>query len=208
MRRHWCVLILLLLLTGCDRDHRKASARNGPGGNSTAGPRPSLVERKRDFKTLLIRRTRDDDPPPEPPADLLRVVHYDSAVGPLPAYLSVTPKDGKRRPAIIWIHGGQCNSLGPVWEWRSRGNDQSGLAFQEAGIVMMYPALRGGSGGPGVQEGFLGEVDDVIAARDFLAKQDSVDPNRIYLGGLSTGGTMALLVAESTDKFRAIFCFG
>src|SRR5207247_2351206 len=31
---------------------------------------------------------------------------------------------------------------------------------------------------------------------------------RIFLGGHSTGGTLALLVAESSDRFRAVFSFG
>src|SRR5581483_4635469 len=35
-----------------------------------------------------------------------------------------------------------------------------------------------------------------------------VDPKRIYLGGHSTGGTLALLVAESSDQFRAIYSLG
>ena len=48
----------------------------------------------------------------------------------------------------------------------------------------------------------------MLAAADFLAKQPYVDPARIYLGGHSTGGTLALLVAESTDRFRAVFSFG
>src|SRR5581483_10028250 len=52
------------------------------------------------------------------------------------------------------------------------------------------------------------EVDDVLAAADFLAKQPSVDPGRVYLGGHSTGGTLALLTAESSDRFRAVFSFG
>ena len=41
---------------------------------------------------------------------------------------------------------------------------------------MMFPSLRGGNDNPGAKEGFLGEVDDVIAAADFLAKQPYVDP--------------------------------
>jgi acetyl esterase/lipase len=51
-------------------------------------------------------------------------------------------------------------------------------------------------------------VDDVISAREFVASQPYVDPARIYLGGHSTGGTMAMLVAASSDKFRAVFAFG
>jgi acetyl esterase/lipase len=73
---------------------------------------------------------------------------------------------------------------------------------------MMFPSLRGGNDNPGYQEGFFGEVDDVIAAAEFLAKQPHVDPKRIYLGGHSTGGTLVLLVAASTDRFRAVFSFG
>jgi len=72
----------------------------------------------------------------------------------------------------------------------------------------MYPSLRGGNDNPGFKESFLGEVDDVLAAADFLASQPGIDPNRIYLGGHSTGGTLALLTAESTNKFRAVFSLG
>ena len=73
---------------------------------------------------------------------------------------------------------------------------------------MMFPSLRGGNDNPGQKEGFLGEVDDVLAAADYLAKQNYVDPARIYLGGHSTGGTLVLLVAECSDRFRAVFSFG
>jgi acetyl esterase/lipase len=59
-----------------------------------------------------------------------------------------------------------------------------------------------------MKEGFLGEVDDVLAAAEFLAQQKYVDPGRIYLGGHSTGGTLVLLVAEYSDRFRAVFSFG
>ena len=73
---------------------------------------------------------------------------------------------------------------------------------------MMFPSLRGGNDNPGVREGFFGEVDDVLAAADFLGKQAFVDPQRIYLGGHSTGGTLVLLVAECSGRFRAVFSFG
>jgi dienelactone hydrolase len=73
---------------------------------------------------------------------------------------------------------------------------------------MMFPSLRGGNDNPGRREGFLGEVDDVLAAREYLAAQPYVDLSRIYLGGHSTGGTLAMLVAETTDRFRAVFAFG
>jgi len=108
----------------------------------------------------------------------------------------------------VWIRGGDCNSIGDVWTPQLPNNDQTAVEFRRAGIVTMFASLRGGNENPGVYEGFYGEVDDVIAAADFLAKQPFVDPQRIYLGGHGTGGTLVLLTAEYTDRFRATFSFG
>ncbi|MBC7784854.1 MAG: prolyl oligopeptidase family serine peptidase [Burkholderiales bacterium] len=118
------------------------------------------------------------------------------------------PRDGKKHPAIIWITGGDCNSIGDVWSEASKDNDQTASAYRDAGIVMMFPSLRGGNMNPGFQEGFYGEVDDIVAAADHLAAQPYIDPSRIYLGGHSTGGTMVLLVAEVSTRFRAVISLG
>jgi acetyl esterase/lipase len=169
----------------------------------------SLAEARKGFTTKLLVKRSGDEPVPLPPKALFNLVSYDSPAGTMAAYLSPAPGDGQRHPAIIWIFGGFGNGIGETaWDPAERKNDQSARAFREAGVIMMYPSMRGGNQNPGNQEAFYGEVDDVIAARDFLAKQDCVDPMRIYLAGHSTGGTMALLVAESTPQFRAVFAFG
>src|SRR6266571_5866158 len=176
---------------------------------SRANGTNSLRDARRDFATQLVRKQKIDEPVPDPPPRFFRVVKYDSPVGKLAAYLSPSPQEGKKHPALIWLFGGFSNSIGETaWEQGPPENDQSASAFREAGIVMMYPSLRGGNNNPGFIEGFYGEVDDVLGASDYLAKLDYVDPKRIYLGGHSTGGTLALLVAESTDRFRAVFSFG
>lgn len=167
-----------------------------------------LADARQGFKSRLLRRESAQQPVPEPPAEIFRTVRYSSPAGHLAAYLSPNPGDGRRHPAIIWITGGDANTIGDVWSPAPASNDQSAAAYRKAGIVMMFPSLRGGNNNPGVREGFFGEVDDVIAAADFLAQQDYVDPARIYLGGHSTGGTLALLVAEASDRFRAVFSFG
>ena len=203
--------LALFLFVGCKP---KDEAATQPGGgpprvdlpNPTAGG-TTLPEARKGFVTKH-KMYKTNERVDEPPAKIFRTVKYDSAVGKLAAYLTPNPGDGKKHPAIIWITGGDCNTIGDVWSPRSRSDDQSARQYREAGIVMMFPSLRGGNENPGFQEGFFGEVDDVIAAADFIAKQDYVDPNRIYLGGHSTGGTLVLLVAESTDKFRAVFSFG
>jgi hypothetical protein len=169
----------------------------------------SLIEARRGFETRLTRRATARQAVPEPPAELFRTDRYDAPVGRLAAYLTPDPRDGKRRPAIIWITGGDCNTIDQgCWKEGPPSNDQSAAAYRKAGIVMMFPSLRGGNDNPGVKESFLGEVDDVLAAAKYLGKQEFVDPGRIYLGGHSTGGTLALLAAECSDRFRAVFSFG
>jgi Fe-S cluster assembly iron-binding protein IscA len=172
-------------------------------------PTMTLSEARKGFRTRLTRQESDKDPVDEPPPELFRTVRYESPAGKLAAYLSPPPRDGKKRAAIIWIFGGFSNGIGAgAWHEANPANDQSAGAFRKAGIIMMYPSLRGGTGSPGFREGFFGEVDDVLAAADFLAKQPFVDPQRIYLGGHSTGGTLVLLVAACSDRFRAVFSLG
>jgi len=168
----------------------------------------TLTEARKGFVSQLLPADIDPEPLPEPPAGVFQKVAFDSPVGKLGAYVTPDPKNGEKNPAIIWITGGDCNSIGDVWEDRPATNDQSAAAYRQAGIVMMFPSLRGGNDNPGKRESFLGEVDDVIAAADYLAKRPYVDPQRIYLGGHSTGGTLVLLVAESTARFRSVFSFG
>jgi predicted Zn finger-like uncharacterized protein len=208
------VVLVLMLSSG----RRNMPGGAGPAGNPMGGgifaPNDAdkgrtLAEARKGFTTRLIRKERLGQPVPEPPPNLFRKVQFDAALGKLTACLTPDPKDNKKRPAIIWLTGGDCNSIDDsVWQNAPANNDQTASAFRQAGIVMMFPTLRGGNDNPGVREGFFGEVDDVIAAADYLAKVNYVDPQRIYLGGHSTGGTLVLLTAECSARFRAVFSFG
>jgi Fe-S cluster assembly iron-binding protein IscA/alpha/beta superfamily hydrolase len=185
---------------------------HSPGyGQATPDRNLTLADARKDFKTTLRLQPNKavKTPVAKPPAELFEVVKYDAPLGKNTAYLSPDPKDGKKHPAIVWITGGDCNSI-DAGCWRDGGaaNDQSASAYRKAGIVMMFPALRGGNDNPGAKEGFLGEIDDVLAAAAFLKKQSFVDPDRVYLGGHSTGGTLVLLTSECSDAFRAVFSFG
>jgi dienelactone hydrolase len=196
----------LLLLVGCGP--RAANTR--PAALSDG--HTSLADARRGFQTKLTRKESAPVPVPEPPPELFRVVRYDSPAGKLAALLSRDPGDGRKHPAIVWITSGDCNTIDDgIWRPLPADFDQTSraaAAFREVGVVMMFPTLRGGNDNPGVKEVLFGEVDDVLAAADYLPGQPYVDPRRIYLGGLSTGGTLVLLVAESTDRFRAVFAFG
>jgi hypothetical protein len=208
MERISPLLFSLLLLAGCG----PSRVTTGPGSGAGARKHGSLAEARRGFQTRLIRKESAGVPVPEPPPALFRIVRYDAPVGKLAALLSPDPKDGKKHPAMIWITGGDCNTVDDgVWKTLPADFDQTSRAanaFRKAGMVLMFPTLRGGNDNPGYKEGLFGEVDDVLAAADYLSRQPFVDPGRIYLGGLSTGGTLVLLVAESSDRFRAVFAFG
>jgi acetyl esterase/lipase len=216
MKRYFAGFALLLIggLCGCRTPSTEsASNPNIPDGASLQRPAsaPNLLQARAGFKTKLQRELKGSEPIAAPPANSsLKLVQYESPAGKLAAYVSTIPQDGKKHPAIIWIFGGFGNDIGDTaWEPADPANDQSAQAFRKSGIVTMYPSFRGGGNNPGVQEGFYGEVDDVLAAADYLAKQPGIDPGRIYLGGHSTGGTLALLVAgTATPKFRAVFSFG
>ena len=195
MKRFWKLLLLLLVATGI----RAVCLGDSPA---------TLTSARQNFQTKLLSQKTEKFPLEVAPPKSFGTVKYPAAKGQLAAYLSPNPADGKKHPAIIWITGGDCNSISDVWSAAPRENDQTAAAYREAGIVMMFPSLRGGNDNPGVKEGFLGEVDDVIAAAKFLQSQPYVDSKRIYLGGHSTGGTLALLVSECSPLFRAVFAFG
>lgn len=186
--------LAILLLTACQTAPAPAQSQ-------------TLAEARHGHVTQLTEKVRADDALPVPPKSVLDLVHYPSPAGQIAGYLTPLPTDGAKHPAIIWISGGD-NMIGDFWSPRPRSNDQSARAFRQAGIVTFYPSMRGGNGNPGYREGMYGEVDDILAAADWLAKQPGVDPARIYLGGHSTGGTLVLLIAEIDSRFRATFAFG
>ena len=194
--------LLLVLVCGC-------KGKSGAKTESAAPVDVNLLKARAGFATRLVRKDSDGEPAPEPPDGVLQLVNYRAELGEMSAYVSPSPGDARRHPAIIWITGGFSNSISPVaWKPAPEDDDQSAVAFRQAGIIMMYPSLRGGNDNPGFVENWFGEVNDVLAAADYLAKLDYVDSRRIYLGGHSTGGTLAMLVAESSDRFRAVFPFG
>ena len=197
--------LLATLVLCCDAVTGLASPQSQTPANAQ---RETLVEARAKFSTKIIKSDQSRHAPDTPPKSEFDLIHYQSPVGALAAYLTPDPLNGKKNPAIIWITGGDHNSIGDVWSVRARSNDQSASSFRKSGVVMMFPSQRGGNDNLGKREGFYGEVDDILAATDHLAKLPYVDPNQIYLGGHSTGGTLAMLVGACSDRYRAIFALG
>ncbi len=196
-------LIVLILTVGCDpkKDFSSEISESGKYAN--------LLEARSEFNTRLVPNSfKPDGPANMPPEGVFDLVRYKSTSGNLAAYITPDPGDGKKHAAVIWAHGGFGGIGSWLWEEAPTDNDQSVRAFLQAGIVTMCPSWRGENDNPGKFELFYGEVDDLLSALEYLKQLPYVDPDRIYLAGHSTGGTLALLASTATDEFRAIFSLG
>ena len=164
-----------------------------------------LVSARRGFVTRRrtpATPTANVAPVRAPPLAVFDVVHYPAGPGPMLAY--VTPAGGSRsatrpagRAAVVWCHG-SFGGIDPSIAFRMPAEaDMSPEAFVRAGFVLMVPSWRGTSGNPGRTELLLGEVDDVLAAVDYVRRRPDVDADRVYVVGEGMGGTLAILVAEA-----------
>jgi dipeptidyl aminopeptidase/acylaminoacyl peptidase len=151
------------------------------------------------FRTQLVRRGPAPQPGDQelPPAGV-REVEYSSDGLRLKAWVSGPPAGGGRHPAVLFLHGGFAFGEDD-WE--------QAQPFRDAGFVVLIPILRGENGQPGHYTMFYDEVNDVLAAAEALARLPYVDPNRLYVAGHSAGGTLALLAALTSPRFRAAAAF-
>ena len=185
----------------------------GVSVNISASATPTLASLRSYYETTINVEPTVKTPLPTPPTKLFKTVHYDSDGMSLAAFVTPDPQDRKKHPAIVWLTGGESNTLADFWRKGSKQNDQTASPYRDAGVIMMFPTLRGGNDNTGNIEVNYGEVDDVIAAAEYLATLPYIDSSRIYLGGHSTGGTLALLVSEVASSthpnlFKAVISFG
>jgi len=156
------------------------------------------AEVRRTFHTKLLREVPSPQPfePVAVPAGV-RELKYTSGKLQLGAWISDSKGDGKRA-AVLFLHGGFAFG---IEDW------DASKPFRDAGYVVMTPLLRAENGQPGAFSFFYDEVDDALAAAECLAQQPHVDAERLFLAGPSAGGTVALLAAMATKRFRAAASF-
>jgi dipeptidyl aminopeptidase/acylaminoacyl peptidase len=106
----------------------------------------------------------------------------------------------RRYPAILWLHGGQESQYDYGFNFRVQ-------LFAANGYVVVMPNVRG-SGGRGLDFALAlnkaygtKDVEDVIVATDYVIEQGYVDPDRLGIGGWSSGGTLTNFVIAKTDRF-------
>jgi dienelactone hydrolase len=153
------------------------------------------AQARQQFRTKLLRKgpaPQRWDPVRVPPG--VTEVAYQSGSFRLKAWVNPPPAGAAKKPAVLFLHGG--------WAF---GADDWDMAepFRKAGYVVMTPILRGENGLSGDFTMFYDEVDDVLAAAEHLAKLPGVDTDRIFVAGHSAGGTLTMLAAMTSNRFRA-----
>ena len=173
-----------------------AGMKGGPLGPQPALQRQDYAEARKIFQTRLLR----NGPSPQPTDEAARVpagvqrIAYTSGNLELAAFVDDAPPDGSKQPAVLFLHGG----------FAFGGEDlEMPQPFRDAGFIVMVPVLRSESGQPGNFTLFYDEVNDVLAAAEALAARPYVDAKRIFVSGHSAGGTLTMLAAMSSSRFRA-----
>jgi dienelactone hydrolase len=151
------------------------------------------------FRTKLLRQGPSPQPwePIKPPAGVTEV-DYVSGDLRLKAWVNRPADEGSKRPAVLFLHGGFAFGLE---DWTVS------QPYRDAGFVVLTPMLRGENGQPGSFTFFYDEVDDVLAAAESLSQLPYVDAQRLYVAGSSAGGTLALLAAQASTRFRSAASF-
>lgn len=111
----------------------------------------------------------------------------------------------KHYPMVVSIHGGPASSRRPSWPVTHF--DLSVLSGQ--GYFVFFPNPRGSYGqgeqftSANVKDFGYGDLRDILAGVDAVAKQYPIDEKRIGVGGWSYGGFMTMWAVTQTNRFRA-----
>lgn len=183
------------LMVGCGNNNASDTGKTSSGQGIASGVEsqgPSYLERRAQFETQLITHAPSPQAWEEetPPAGV-KVVQYTSDDATLMAWLAVPEHtEGELLPALVYFHGGFAFGSSDF---------EVCHPFLDAGYIVMCPTFRGENGNPGDYEMMLGEADDAANAVRWLADQPSVDPDRIYTFGHSSGGVLSAILSLYED---------
>ncbi|HEX4241306.1 MAG TPA: prolyl oligopeptidase family serine peptidase [Steroidobacteraceae bacterium] len=129
------------------------------------------------------------------------------------AILFLPPHAGRRRPALVFMHGGPVRQMLLGWHYMDYYSNAYGMNqyLANAGYVVLSLNYRAGIGyglnfreADGTGAAGAAEYNDVLAAAEYLRSRPDVDAGRIGLWGGSYGGYLtALGLARNSDVFKA-----
>lgn len=128
-------------------------------------------------------------------------------------YADFSPaKDKGKNPLIIWLHGAGEGGTDPTIA--ISGNKAANFASDEIqsyfdGAYVLAPQTPTFwmDGFTGFGDGTSKYQDALMSLiKDYVEKNDDIDPNRVYIGGDSNGGYMIMLmISDYSEYFAAAF---
>lgn len=123
-------------------------------------------------------------------------VFYPSSGGITVSGLLFRPREGSGPwPLVIVNHAG----FGTAGDF-----SDVALMIRDRGYLVFNPDFRGSGMSQGSHEGAKGEVDDVIAAIDYLQGEGLVDGDRVGMYGQSHGAAVSVLAASRDPRVKAV----
>lgn len=119
-----------------------------------------------------------------------------------PVNESFRPQDGEKPPLVVMIHGGPTSAARAGFSpqkqyWTSRGFGVVDVNYRgSTGYGRPYRQKLDGNWG-------VVDVEDCIAAVEYLVKQGLADPERVVIRGGSAGGFTVLAALTSSEVFKA-----
>lgn len=205
------IVFAVLVLVACRGTPGSRSANGGVAtavAVSDASPRPTVVVGAPEsavFEAQRRRKAFDDRIFTELLGGemVVRKGRYPAADGlPIPVYLFAPLDTLTPRPLILLVHGGVHGDFGA-------GHAGVVRELVRLGYVVAAPEYRGSTGYGKTHYDAIDyggrEVEDVIAARDYVAKTlPATDTSRVVVMGWSHGGFIALhAVLRRPELFRA-----
>lgn len=123
-------------------------------------------------------------------------VFYPSSGGLTVSGLLFRPPEGRGPwPTVIVNHAG----FGTAGDF-----SEVALMIRDRGYLVFNPDFRGSGMSQGSHEGAKGEVDDVIAAVDYLQREGLVEGERVGMYGQSHGAAVSVLAAARDPRIKAV----
>lgn len=113
----------------------------------------------------------------------------------------------KSYPMVVWVHGGPSSDT--TARWPAVWTLARSFPLSERGYFVFYPNDRGSYGRgeaftqANVKDFGGGDLRDLLAGVDQVARTHPVDVKRLGIGGWSYGGYMVMWAVTQTDRFRA-----
>ena len=132
-------------------------------------------------------------------------VHWTNGTQTIQGWLTLPKeiKPGTKYPLVITVHGGPSSGCTSHWDPLLSAPESL------AGFFSLCPNPRGSYGqGEAFTRGNVkdfgyGDMRDILASIDALAKEYPIDTRRVGIGGHSYGGYMTMWAETQTNRFAA-----